>query len=219
LPDTSHLVIVNAQIPNHSSEPSLVATNNYSASVEFRTLASKSLSIPQNFTLERDPHDTETFILSWNPVCSNSNTSSNGISVGGYSIYLDGMRLHQILNPTASTVNLTSKLLFNNGAKLLTIRTLSLDGNTESKDSEPIKLTNFLNNINQVGVVNDLEEKKFKPVQQQQQQQPPTSLNKQQINGNNNLINQVSEPLNMNATVKKPTVNQSQINDEVKVCL
>jgi hypothetical protein len=87
------------------------------------------------------------------------------------------MRLHQILNPTATTVNLTSKLLFNNGAKLLTIRTLSLDGNTESKDSEPIKLTNFLN-----------------------------------------TINQVSEPLNMNATVKKPTVNQSQISDEVKVC-
>jgi hypothetical protein len=129
------------------------------------------------------------------------------------------MRLHQILNPTATTVNLTSKLLFNNGAKLLTIRTLGLDGNTESKDSEPIKLTNFLNTINQVGVINDLEEKKFKPVQQQQQQQPPpTSLNKQQINGNNNLINQVSEPLNMNATVKKPTVNQSQISDEVKVC-
>lgn len=36
-------------------------------------------------------------------------------------------------------MSLTSKLLFN-GAKQLTLRTLSLDGNAESKDSEPIKL-------------------------------------------------------------------------------
>lgn len=36
-------------------------------------------------------------------------------------------------------------MLFN-GAKLLTVRTLSMDGNLESKDSEPIKLSkNFLN--------------------------------------------------------------------------
>jgi len=61
--------------------------------------------------------------------------------VGGYSIYLDGIRVHQILNPIASTVSLSAKLLFNNGAKLLTVRTLSLDGNSESKDSQPIKLS------------------------------------------------------------------------------
>lgn len=228
MPDTSHLVIVNAQIPNHSSEQSLVINNSYSASVEFRTLASKSLSIPQNFNLERDPYETETFILSWNPVCTMPNTVSNGISVGGYSIYLDGMRLHQILNPTASTVNLTSKLLFNNGAKLLTIRTLSLDGNTESKDSEPIKLANFLNIFNQVNNNNEIEEKKFKPVQQPQSQlqpqpqQPPIALKNQQIVGNNSLINQNIETLNPNTTNKKISGNiisgnQSQINDEVKV--
>lgn len=37
-------------------------------------------------------------------------------------------------------MSLSSKLLFN-GAKQLTLRTLSLDGNAESKDSEPIKLS------------------------------------------------------------------------------
>ncbi len=242
MPDTSHLVIVNAQILNHSSEQSLAINNNYSASVEFRTLASKSLSIPQNFNLERDPYETDTFILSWNPVCTMSNTVSNGISVGGYSIYLDGMRLHQILNPTASTVNLTSKLLFNNGAKLLTIRTLSLDGNTESKDSEPIKLANFLNIFNQVNNNNEIEEKKFKPVQQPQPQpqsqpqsqlqpqpqiqpqpqQTPIALKNQQIVGNNSLINQNIETFIPNTINKKISGNvisgnQSQINDEVKV--
>lgn len=47
---------------------------------------------------------------------------------------------------SASTVSLSGKLLFN-GAKQLTIRTLSLDGNAESKDSEPIKLVrNLINN-------------------------------------------------------------------------
>ena len=107
------------------------------------------------------------FDVSRTPVVSMPNTISNGIPVGGYSIYLDSVRVHQILNPigkseklavamvtafdpvphfSASTVSLSGKLLFN-GAKQLTIRTLSLDGNAESKDSEPIKLVrNLINN-------------------------------------------------------------------------
>lgn len=40
-------------------------------------------------------------------------------------------------------MSLSSKLLFN-GAKLLTVRTLSFDGNSESKDSPPIKLSKSL---------------------------------------------------------------------------
>ena len=40
-------------------------------------------------------------------------------------------------------------MLFN-GAKLLTVRTLSMDGNLESKDSEPIKLSKNLLNSTQV---------------------------------------------------------------------
>lgn len=68
---------------------------------------------------------------------------SNGIPIGGYSIYLDGVRVHQILNPMASSVSLKEKLLFS-GAKTLTIRALSLDGNAESKDSETIQLTTSL---------------------------------------------------------------------------
>ena len=235
--DTSHLVIVTAQIPNLSADASSnINTNTHSASVEFRTLASKTLSIPQNFTLERDAYDAETFVLSWNPVCIASNAVSNGIPVGGYSIYLDGIRLHQILNPTASTVNLTSKLLFNNGAKLLTIRTLGLDGNTESKDSEPIKLVNFLNSLSQVNnnsnFVNDSDEKNLKPSVPfiQQSQLPPVSqqqalvVNKQLLSGNTNLITQNQEAVaNSNITSKKTSTNitstnQYQSNDEIKVC-
>lgn len=135
LPDTSHLVTITAQIPNHINESS----SNYAASVEFRTLALRTLSVPQDLTIEKDNYELDTYNLSWRPVVSMPNTISNGIPVGGYSIYLDGVRVHQILNPIASTVSLSGKLLFN-GAKLLTIRTLSLDGNAESKDSEPIKL-------------------------------------------------------------------------------
>lgn len=139
LPDTSHLVTITAQIPNHTNDTS----SNYAASVEFRTLTSRTLSIPQDLCIEKDPNELDTLIVSWQPVVNMPNTISNGIAVGGYSIYLDGIRVHQILNPIASSVSLSSKLLFN-GAKLLTVRTLSLDGNAESKDSEAIKLTKSL---------------------------------------------------------------------------
>lgn len=86
---------VTAQIPNHTNESS----SNYAASVEFRTLPSRTLSIPQELSIEKDPSEPETYNLSWRPVVSMPNTISNGIPVGGYSIYLDGVRVHQILNP------------------------------------------------------------------------------------------------------------------------
>lgn len=89
------------------------------------------------------------------------NTVSNGIPIGGYSIYLDGVRVHQILNPIASTVTLNHKLLFS-GAKLLTIRALSLDGNAESKDSEPIHLSKVLMTMNQPSTL--VNEKAIKPI-------------------------------------------------------
>ena len=93
--DTSHLVTVTAQIINHTNESS----SNYAASVEFRTLSSRALSIPQELSIEKDLNEPESYILSWRPVVSMPNTISNGIPVGGYSIYLDGVRVHQILNP------------------------------------------------------------------------------------------------------------------------
>lgn len=95
LPDTSHLVIVTAQIVNHTNE----STSNYAASVEFRTLPPKVLGIPQNLSISKDPNEVDSYNLSWEPPVSINNPVSNGIAVGGYSIYLDGIRVHQILNP------------------------------------------------------------------------------------------------------------------------
>ena len=89
------MIIVTAQISNHTNESS----SNYSASLEFRTLPSKILSVPQELLLEKDPIEFETYNLSWLPVVNMPNTVSNGIPIGGYSIYLDGIRVHQILNP------------------------------------------------------------------------------------------------------------------------
>ncbi|RNA33453.1 peripheral-type benzodiazepine receptor-associated 1-like isoform X1 [Brachionus plicatilis] len=146
LPDTSHLITITAQIHNHANE----LNSNYAASIEFRTLASRCLAQPTDLSIDKEPNETDAFCLSWNPVISLPNQMSNGIAVGGYSIYLDGTRVHQILNPTASSVSLSSKLLM--GAKTLTLRTLSLDGNSESKDSEPVKLSkNFLEDIRKAG--------------------------------------------------------------------
>jgi hypothetical protein len=93
LPDTSHLVTVTALIPNQTNE------SNHVASIEFKTLAAKTLAVPQDLTIEKDANEHETYVLSWKPVVAMPNMTSNGISVGGYSIYLDGVRVHQILNP------------------------------------------------------------------------------------------------------------------------
>ena len=84
---------VTALIPNQTYE------SNHVSSIEFRTLASKTLAVPQDLTIEKDANEHETYVLSWKPVVTMPNMTSNGISVGGYSIYLDGVRVHQILNP------------------------------------------------------------------------------------------------------------------------
>ena len=61
LPDTSHLVTITAQIANHVNESS----SSYAASVEFRTLALRTLSVPQDLTIEKDPYEPDTYNLSW----------------------------------------------------------------------------------------------------------------------------------------------------------
>jgi hypothetical protein len=88
----------------------------------------------------RHPSEPDTHSLTWQPVTN--------IPIGGYSVYLDGVRVHQILNPMACAVSLKEKLLFS-GARTLTMRALSLDGNSESKDSEPIQLSKSLVNQQQ----------------------------------------------------------------------
>lgn len=93
------MVTVTAQIPNHTSSDSALSSSNYAASVEFRTLPSRTLAIPTELALEIDPQELDAYLLTWKPVVAMPNTVSNGIQVGGYSIYLDGVRVHQILNP------------------------------------------------------------------------------------------------------------------------
>jgi hypothetical protein len=96
MPDTSHMVTITAMLPNHATnEPN----SNHSATVEFRTLPSKTLAVPIDLILEKDRVDLDAYTLTWQPVVVMPNTMSNGTPVGGYSIYLDGVRVHQILNP------------------------------------------------------------------------------------------------------------------------
>ena len=99
---------ITAQIPNHVNESS----SSYSGSVEFRTLPPRILSIPLDLSIEKDLVEPDTWNLSWKPVCTMSNTVSNGVTVGGYSVYLDGVRVHQILNPIGKLKKITTLLRF-----------------------------------------------------------------------------------------------------------
>ena len=105
LPDTSHLITITAILPNHANEGSRA----HSANVEFRTMPTKQLAMPVNLLLEKDRSETDAYVLTWQPVVSMPNTTSNGIMVGGYSIYLDGVRVHQILNPFGMVKIIISK--------------------------------------------------------------------------------------------------------------
>lgn len=80
----------------------------------------------------------------------------------------------------ACSVSLTSKLLFN-GAKILTVRTLSLDGNAESKDSEPIKLSKSMHQISQAAIIPPQQDKKQQPIQTTQMQPPPQPQQQPQV--------------------------------------
>lgn len=124
----------------------------------------------------------------------------------------------------ASSVSLSSKLLFN-GAKLLTVRTLSLDGNAESKDSEPIRLSKSMMAPPQplpqpqppppvppAPTPTSLEAKKrVNPLESIQQQQQ--SILSSVLNTTANLL---GGNLNTPASnVTKPSVNEPKINQTV----
>jgi hypothetical protein len=143
--------------------------------------------------------------LTWEPPVTINNPVSNGIHVGGYSIYLDGIRVHQILNPIASTVSLSAKLLFNNGAKLLTVRTLSLDGNSESKDSQPIKLSkSMMQMMMATSAGNKVAVNESIPKKQPEQQQQSSNI----FGAAGNLFQNVSNEMNALKTNTKNVLNE-----------
>ena len=108
-----------------------------------------------------------------------------------------------------------------NGAKLLTVRTLSLDGNAESKDSEPIRLSKsmmapVLNNI----VQEDSIKKKLQRLPSESIQQQQSILNSvittttNLLGGNSNssvVTKPISELKNVISDSKIPIANQTQL--------
>lgn len=65
--------------------------NNYAASIEFHTL---SIPCPTNLSLRKSTAP-DLYTLTWQPVVVDN---TNIIQISGYSIYLDGTLVHQILD-------------------------------------------------------------------------------------------------------------------------
>lgn len=105
-----------------------------------------------------------------------------------------------------------------NGAKLVTVRTLSLDGNSESKDSQPIKLSKSLMVSNQImSKVNEplMESPKKKPLEQQSSnslfgatgnmlQNFSNEINTLKTN-TKNALNEIKQPM---AQAQQPLIQQ-----------
>ena len=89
LPDTKHNVTIIPQIQGYAADES----DKYSTSVEFYTLA---IPCPIDVRLQKVPTSTDLYSLLWQPV---PNDNTNTPIVSGYSIYLDNVMVHQILDP------------------------------------------------------------------------------------------------------------------------
>ena len=65
---------------------------NFSATIEFKTLA---IPCPIDVRLQKASNTSDLYTLLWQPVPGNDNNSI----ISGYSIYLDDLMVHQILDP------------------------------------------------------------------------------------------------------------------------
>ena len=102
------------------------------------------------------------------------------------------------------------------GAKLLTLRALSLDGNAESKDSEPINLLKY---VIQPHPIQDTKKVSLQHQQPQIQtklpvQVPPTQLDsiQQQPQVQQQSLQQQHQTTQLNPILKAPVLQQQSIN-------
>lgn len=116
----------------------------------------------------------------------------------------------QSLFVLASSVSLSSKLLFN-GAKLLTLRTLSLDGNAESKDSEPIKLSRTMQQQLHQQSSQEMTPPKKPSIAQQPQQQTITSTT---TGGTASTTSIGQQPVEYSTPTKKQQPQQQPIQQQ-----
>lgn len=107
-------------------------------------------------------------------------------------------------------------MLFN-GAKLLTLRTLSLDGNAESKDSEAIKLikANFPPVVPEKKVPTQSAQPVQQPQQQSQQPLSPPQTQQQTVSKQplSDLYQQQSVPSQQPQQQQQPIQNLPQTNE------
>jgi hypothetical protein len=86
-PDTKHNVTIVPQIQDLEADE----LETFSASIEFTTLA---IPCPHDVRLQKASTSSDLYTLLWQPVPHNDNNSI----ISGYSIYLDDVMVHQILD-------------------------------------------------------------------------------------------------------------------------
>ncbi|XP_065571369.1 peripheral-type benzodiazepine receptor-associated protein 1-like isoform X4 [Artemia franciscana] len=110
----------------------------YSTSVEFRTLSKVLPDPPVDVQVEPGPQNG-TLLVTWLPVTIKSTSgTSNGVPVTGYAVYADGKKVTDVDSPTGDHALIDLSCLEGLGARHLTVRTKSRDG--QSPDSNPTQI-------------------------------------------------------------------------------
>ncbi|KAJ8403850.1 hypothetical protein AAFF_G00347180 [Aldrovandia affinis] len=117
-------------------ELSLYGREHKSASITFSTAATGPPAPPLNVQLEAGP-SPGIALISWLPVTSAADGTSNGAPVTGYTIYADKRKVLEVSSPTAGSALMgPSQIHTLQSARELTVRTTSPQG--ESTDSVPV---------------------------------------------------------------------------------
>ncbi|XP_055971583.1 RIMS-binding protein 2 isoform X7 [Sorex fumeus] len=104
------------------------------AAVEFCTLPAGPPAPPQDVTVQAGPTPTSV-LVSWRPPALSATGLSNGADVTGYGVYAKGQRVAELMAPTAGSMAVELLRLRGLDAKVVSVRTLSTQG--ESEDSAP----------------------------------------------------------------------------------
>lgn len=113
-----------------------------SIAVTFTTAAAELPHAPIDVQVQLAP-SADFVVISWLPVTIDAAGSSNGVKISGYSIYINGQKVMEIMSPTAGTVSVEmSRLHMFQGPRMVSVRTVSPVG--ESEDSVPALIPSTL---------------------------------------------------------------------------
>ncbi|XP_077173908.1 RIMS-binding protein 3C-like [Paroedura picta] len=144
-PSTQYSVKVEPLVPQEDLVTPQGGLRQKPAEMLFTTPSADPPHAPLDVQVQAES-SADVVVVSWLPETIHPSGCSNGVSVTGYSIYISGQKVTEIMSPTAGCISLdASQINTRKGPQTVSVRTVSPFG--ESADSVPALMPSHLGKV------------------------------------------------------------------------